>query len=1068
MVAPKLIATAVLTVANIALNASRKIEGPQLDDLSFSGGDPGGPRPRFWGRVRGTKQAIWGDDLRKIKRRRKTKGGKYNDYSYYGDWAVDVACHPIDGVSRIWADGHLIYDLTGAGPVMPFDFGDNSGGVPTSDFITVYTGEDTQEPDPTIEAETDARIGIEGATPAYRDTAMVVLRLPLGKFGNRIPQIDVEAVKSASTSYPYDVRTNSGPVNQTRVLQFSTDGSRTYVLGLSGFEIWDTATRSLILYGENPASIGSFVNQRITFDQNGYIPANVFDIGLLSPDMTSFTTLYTTTGSNWQDNPVSVQDGEGRWHLFSAPYSNLLPFFFDGSEAEMVDLTGIEWAPDDCFVDQYGDVWIVGAKPAAAQTTAYLYRVVDTGAAPPTPDFLTIEGLASLDQTTSLVKGTHFLDGDDDHFVIAWGVPAALYAVDRTGAVIASRPSATGQVGALLNRFGNSGTIWSGTTEISLADLTTVRSVSETSWISNPDASVIYDPVNHALIGATVTGGRLTWRYLDRIGSNGVTLGTIVGEVCELCGMEAGDYDVSALTQSIEGYSVSAGDAKTWLYKLLELYDVDARPHGFVLEFVQRGGASTGRIEAGKFARPSDPDAPFYDFEGQGGTDVPRSVVLNFSDANADQQPNTAQSPIVETQDGADELVIELGNLVLSPDEARQLVARYHRRRAFDARLPSIALPASQIALEPADIKTLGMPSGDILARQSSMVVGADGRIECEWYRDDPSVALLDGADGAGKDAHVPAEIVVPLPSKGFVLDIPLLYDSDDGSSPVLQVAAAPYADGAWPGAVLFAAVDGEYSEEVAEIPAGEGASWGYSTDALGDANPWLWDRGNSVNVVLQTGELTSASEAAIEANETLNRCLLGGEILQFSTATLEGDGSYTLSGFLRGRRGTEWATGDHGVRDVFLLLDTADALETELSQVGTDLSYKAVTLGRTDGFPITVPFTGASLKPYAPVDLQATKDTSGDWTFSWVRRTRVGGAWTSGTPIPLGEASEEYQITVGDGVSSDTKTVTSATFTWTVAQQTTDTGAEVLAGSLEWSVAQVSDAVGAGFVATA
>lgn len=1063
MVAPKLIMTAVLTVANIALNASRKIEGPQLDDLSFSGGDPGGPRPRFWGRVRGSKQAIWGDKLRRVKRRRKTKGGKYNDYSYYGDWAVDVACHPIDGVSRIWADGHLIYDLTGAGPVMPFDFGENHGGIPTSDFITIYTGEETQEPDPTIEAETDARIGIEGATPAYRDTAMIVFRLPLGKFGNRIPQIDVEAVKNANASFPYEVRTNSGIANSVRHTRVTPDGSRLYVFG-DTVEIWDTASRSLILTG----SANGYPGERMTVDADGNLlgqQGSPATIGKWSPDLTSFIPLYTTTGTNWQEFPVSVQDGNGEWHIYSSPYSNLLPFFFDGSEFEMSDLTGVEWSPNDCFVDPYGDVWIAGAALSGSGTTAYLYRIVSTGTAPETENFITIEGLPSTDQSTGNIKGEAY----EDHFIIAWGSPATLHIVARDGSITTSRPGAsTANREAIINRQGNAATVWAGTTEVSLADLSTVRTVSDGSWISNSDASALYDPVNHALIGLTIFGGQLTWRYLDRIGSNGVTLGTIVGEVCELCGMEAGDYDASALTQSIEGYSVSAGDAKTWLYKLLELYDVDARPHGFVLEFVQRGGASTGRIEAGKFARPSDPDAPFYDFEGQGGTDVPRSVVLNFSDADADQQPNTAQSPIVETQDGADELVIELGNLVLTADEARQLVARYHRRRAFDARLPSIALPASQIALEPADIKTLGMPSGDILARQSSIVVGADGRIDCEWYRDDPSVALLDGADGAGKDAHVPAEIVVPLPSKGFVLDIPLLYDSDDGSSPVLQVAAAPYADGAWPGAVLFAAVDGEYSEEVAEIPAGEGASWGSSTDALGDANPWLWDRGNSVNVVLQTGELTSASEAAIEANETLNRCLLGGEILQFSTATLEGDGSYTLSGFLRGRRGTEWATGDHGVRDVFLLLDTADALETELSRVGTDLSYKAVTLGRTDGFPITVPFTGASLKPYAPVDLQASKDASGDWTFSWVRRTRVGGAWTSGTPIPLGEASEEYQITVGDGVSSDTKTVTSATYTWTVAQQTTDTGAEVLAGSLEWSVAQVSDAVGAGFVATA
>ena len=44
-----------------------------------------------------------------------------------------------------------------------------------------------------------------------------------------------------------------------------------------------------------------------------------------------------------------------------------------------------------------------------------------------------------------------------------------------------------------------------------------------------------------------------------------------------------------------------------------------------------------------------------------------------------------------------------------------------------------------------------------------------------------------------------------------------------------------------------------------------------------------------------------------------------------------------------------------------------------------------------------------------------ASRDTgSGDWTFVWVRRTRIGGVWSSGGgAIPLGETAEAYELAI-------------------------------------------------------
>jgi hypothetical protein len=127
--------TIAMTAANMALTASRKIEGPRLDDVKSTGADYGTPLYMLWGMRRLEVPIFWAEDLREVKRRRKTKGGKFNEYTYYGTWAVAVAGHEIAAIRRIWFDTHLVYDLSGAGPVTPFDFG-STGDI--SESIAIY------------------------------------------------------------------------------------------------------------------------------------------------------------------------------------------------------------------------------------------------------------------------------------------------------------------------------------------------------------------------------------------------------------------------------------------------------------------------------------------------------------------------------------------------------------------------------------------------------------------------------------------------------------------------------------------------------------------------------------------------------------------------------------------------------------------------------------------------------------------------------------------------------------------------------------------------------------------
>lgn len=1078
----KLAIQVAVTAASMALNMTRKIEGPRLDNLKFTSGDYGAPLQMVWGKRRIEAPIFWAEDLREVKQQRKTKGGKYNDYTYYGTWAVALAGHEIGGVTRIWLDTHLAYDATGSGPITAFDFGSTAssgkggssagaGGFAINEHMAIYYGTEDQEPDPRILATVDAAEG-EGSAPAYRGTAYIVFKdLPLEKVGNRIPQVSVEFAAGVSSAFPYDQKTTTlnAPVSMSlKSAQFSPDYAFFMWIEGTSIEVWDVAARSQA----SVFTVDDLAGGRIAIDSLGQVHFTAGTLGDTYYRIPLFSGSATSASVGTETSGVRiVADGNGDEHVFILPFSNQTELITAPSTVQTVS-----YVPVDFIADGHGDIWVLGSEPAGG-TEIHMQRVVNTSGRG-VADYHAIT-LPSSYVSYIMIHGVHSLDAGEFVLWCADDGGILLRIDDETFTVTDS--AAFGSYDPIRAQFHahppGSSTIWLGNPasstkvmpETSLADLSTVRSVDFDDWVGNDNTGVIYDPVNHALIGADASTKRMTWRYLDRIAGDGVTLETICNDVADMVGVE--DYDFSDLDQTVQGWSATQGQASNILEPLLDAYDSDIRPHDFTLQGLKRSGVSGGSILTERFVKAD----PRYSVKVRQAAELPRSITVTFADVDADQQPNTARTARPLDATGAKgEQSIDMGTWASDPDEARQLADRYFRRIWGERKEVSNALTAQHLALEPGDCRTLDLDGESDIYRCVRLTVKASGELATEWKYDHPSLAVIDGTSGAVFDGRSPSVVMVPLLSKGFALDIPLLTDTDNSSSPLIYNAAAPYSAGTWPGAVLYQAVDGEYSDEVGSTASSSQATWGYANAALPDASPNVWDRGSSLNVTIQVGTLTGTTEAAIDASPTTNLALIGNEIVNFTTATLEGDGTYTLSGFKRGRRGTEWATAGHADRDVFLLLDTANAIEMGLSEVGTNLSFKEVTSGRSasGAFPIAVAFTGASLKPYAPCQVEAEKDSgSGDWTLTWVRRTRVGGAWTGGTSIPLSENSEEYEVDIldapGGSVVRTISALSSATATYTAAQQSAD-GGDVPVGSLYFEVYQISDAVDRGFAAEA
>lgn len=163
---------------------SEAIEVGRVDRFRLMGASEGSSVAQLWGRMRVGGQVIWATEFQENARRSGGKGApkpKTTSYSYSVSVAVALCEGEITRVGRIWADGLEI--------------------APDSINLRVYTGSQTQLPDPKIAAVEGA-----GMAPAYRGIAYVVIEdLELSSYGNRVPQFTFEVVRPAQGAFSNDV-----------------------------------------------------------------------------------------------------------------------------------------------------------------------------------------------------------------------------------------------------------------------------------------------------------------------------------------------------------------------------------------------------------------------------------------------------------------------------------------------------------------------------------------------------------------------------------------------------------------------------------------------------------------------------------------------------------------------------------------------------------------------------------------------------------------------------------------------------------------------------------------------
>ena len=533
---------------------------------------------------------------------------------------------------------------------------------------------------------------------------------------------------------------------------------------------------------------------------------------------------------------------------------------------------------------------------------------------------------------------------------------------------------------------------------------------------------------------------------LELLAANPVPLSDVVLDLCTRSGLEESYVDVTDLeTTFVRALAVSqVTPARQVIEMLMAAYFFSATESA-TLRFVLRGGpavATLGFDDLGAGENQAQEDR--LPITRRSDIEIPAQVAITYSAADADYQQATEYSDrLIGRATGAATAQFPLA---LLPQEAKRIADAQLLDGATAATgIGPVGLTVAWSALEPTDVLLLADELGNTFRVRVERVNDAGGVRTVELLLDDASVlssaALTD-------DGYTATSVVRLLLGTSLeLLDVPILRDVDD--DPGYYAAFTPAgSDGTWPGAALLRGLADTGYEEVAR--AIDRTVMGTCTTTLGTfSGGTVFDQVNTVTVAVD-GTLASHTRAAV-LNGTAPAMLIGEEVLQYTTATLVSAGVYTLSGLLRGRRGTEWAIAGHAADERAVLLQASGLrrVAMDAGQLGAQYSHKAVTFGRPVAAAEVEEFTntGAGLKPFAPVDLRISRNlATADILLSWKRRTRLAPRFTgaAGISVPLGEVAEAYEVEIWtDDFLTLQRTVATTTpaLTYTTADQEADFG---------------------------
>ncbi len=1021
-------------------------EGPRIDDLSIQTSTYGAAIPIIYGSFRLAGNIIWARPITEVSTTT-TQGGKGGPsvdttvYTYFDSYAVGLCEGEIQGIRRIWANGAVVYDIR-----------ERQEGETESDFnariaqsetfaayFTVHTGTETQDRDALIES-------FEPDTPAFRGLAYIVFEeLPLADYGNRLPNLEFELSAAAHTTvsvshapenlYPW-IDGTSDPRNpfNSHEYRYGTSGPwGSFAAAIAaaeadfGFPIttaphgWSPATQSRIsaidsfTIEDDVVRRLRFTDARVPSAPNQYSRAQISAAGG-NPDLNpGFNTLFALGASQQEFAYVSSR--------IALSYGGYIYMTQDISDDPPFETA---WAGLNNCIPSFGCPYPGGSLYGLPDVLINVRRKVSapqdpcSGEQPFGDNFCVIDGLVVKEKDYVLEFGdfkwlsVYETDGNN---VIRYPLGPALRS---------DHPSYSDE------------TFWATfyLTAVAAGELPAGLTYSET---GGGGANTYPRFEEYAYREAA------DFTFTEQIS---VGLSEIISDLCERAGLESSQVDVTALEGAVaRGTITGYGVTRTALVRdaiapLRNILPFDVAETDGVLRFVPRGDDPVVTLtEDDLAAHEGDGQRPSaYGIRRVQEAELPLQVRVKYQRAEESYEvgEQSAQRIVTRATNRADiEVPAALTDQQAADMSQILLFSPWAERQSVP-----LSLAPKWFVLDPGDVVTLPIDGVTRRLRIETTDSAMTGPVSVRAVQEDAESYALTGSPGEA--GTLPGGIIVIGPVRAVLLDIPSfrLADNDSG------IYVAVYATfGSFRGAAVLRSTDSGTTYETVGSTAFS-SRVGTLDEALPAGPSSVIDNGNVLSVTLATGALESITTAALYQGGNFAAIGADGrwEIIQFTEADQQSDGSWLLSGLTRGRRGTEHLIGTSEAGDTFVLLDNAVLkIPPKAVDVGRTHLYKAVASGSSpDAVKAdSITIEGEILSAFSPGFVQGQM-IEGDLVMTWLRRDRalVTELPGYGGDMPLTDAPEAYVVEVLDGSTVVRTLICSVeTVTYTAAQIAADFG---------------------------
>lgn len=506
------------------------------------------------------------------------------------------------------------------------------------------------------------------------------------------------------------------------------------------------------------------------------------------------------------------------------------------------------------------------------------------------------------------------------------------------------------------------------------------------------------------------------------------TLQEVVERQCVRGGLGLDQIDASDLaTRNVHAMVVSQITSPRGVIEMLAgAYLFSAVESGDTLRFKFLGGAPVADIPYADLIAEGEADAlPITDAND---LELPVQVFVKYMNLLDDYQDGSENSDrLVSAGQNTSSIELPLG---FTPTQAKRISDMNLQKTVVEARrFGPFKLTRSYCALEPSDVVILHDADGNSYRARLGKESQATGVLTFDAVADHALVYTSHAETGTVGYTNSTA-IHMPVQTDALLLDMPILRDADNNAG--FYAAVKPHTPSTtFPGAMMFKSADGTTYE--ATVSVDQQSVFGTASTSLAAGPTDVFDEVNAVTVDMAGGTLSSSTRDALLAGP-VNAMLVGSEVIQFRDAALVSPGVYTLAGLLRGRRGTEWAVGEHAEGESAALLGTTlRRVPLAASELHAEKQWKAVTVGRSVASSTAQPFTdnGVGLKPFAPVNLRRRTSADGHDYYTWDRRSRLACNLFTGA-FPLGEDTEQYDCELLDDADNIIASGTVSAAQWT------------------------------------